>query len=82
MSDVQTLLEQLYRGESLSREQAQRLFQPLVAGELNEITISALLTALKIKGETIDEISGAADALLDAARPFPAAGTGVIDIVG
>ncbi len=82
MSDVQTLLEQLYRGESLSREQAQRLFQPLVAGELNDITISALLTALKIKGETIDEISGAADALLDAAKPFPTAGTGVIDIVG
>lgn len=82
MSDVQTLLEQLYRGESLSREQAQSLFQPLVAGELNDITISALLTALKIKGETIDEISGAADALLDAAKPFPTAGTGVIDIVG
>ncbi|WP_417761582.1 anthranilate phosphoribosyltransferase [Shewanella sp.] len=82
MSDVQTLLEQLYRGESLSREQAQSLFQPLVAGELNEITISALLTALKIKGETIAEITGAADALLAAAKAFPASGAGVIDIVG
>lgn len=82
MSDVQALLEQLYRGESLSREQAQSLFQPLVAGELNEITISALLTALKIKGETIAEITGAADALLAAAKAFPASGAGVIDIVG
>ncbi|WP_430742020.1 anthranilate phosphoribosyltransferase [Shewanella mangrovi] len=82
MSDVQPLLEQLYRGQSLSREQAQSLFQPLVAGELSEITIGALLVALKIKGETIDEISGAADALLAAAKPFPATGAGVIDIVG
>ncbi|MCL1075036.1 anthranilate phosphoribosyltransferase [Shewanella dokdonensis] len=82
MSDIQPLMEQLYAGKSLSRSQAQALFTPLIAGELSEAAISALLVALKIKGETIDEISGAADALLAAAKPFPVSGNGVIDIVG
>ncbi|GGY89409.1 anthranilate phosphoribosyltransferase [Shewanella fodinae] len=82
MSDIQPLMEQLYAGKSLSRSQTQALFTPLIAGELSEAAISALLVALKIKGETVDEISGAADALLAAAKPFPVSGHGVIDIVG
>ncbi|MFQ6370495.1 anthranilate phosphoribosyltransferase [Shewanella sp. YIC-542] len=82
MTDIHPLLEQLYAGHSLSRRQTQALFTPLIAGELSEAAISALLVALKIKGETIDEISGAADALLAAAKPFPQSGSGVIDIVG
>ncbi|MDF0535101.1 anthranilate phosphoribosyltransferase [Shewanella yunxiaonensis] len=82
MPDIQPLMEQLYAGQSLSRSQSKALFAPLIAGELSEAAISALLIALKIKGETIDEISGAADALLAAAKPFPMSGKGVIDIVG
>ena len=44
-------LEQLYRGEDLSREASQALFEVLLRGEMDPIVLSSLLTALKIKGE-------------------------------
>ena len=60
----------LLGGESLSASQSQALFGELVAGRLDEPTIAALLIALKIKGETTDELIGAARALRAADAPF------------
>jgi len=81
------LLESLYRGESLSRQDAKTLFSTIIQGEMNQITMAGMLVAMKMRGETIDEISGAADALRAAAKPFPAAHEatvtqGIVDIVG
>ena len=53
-----------------TRPQAERLFEALVAGRLDEPAIAALLIALKIKGETTDELIGAARALRAADAPF------------
>lgn len=81
---IKALLDKAYLGEKLSREEAASVFSALVKGELDEITIGALLIALKVRGETIDEICGAADALRSAANPFPrpALDGPVLDIVG
>ena len=57
------LLESLYRGESLNRQDAKKLFSSIIQGEMNEVTMAGMLVAMKMRGETIDEISGAADAL-------------------
>ena len=75
-------LEQLYRGQSLSRETLQQLFDVLLRGEMDPIILSSLLTALKIKGESPAEIAGAASALLAAAKPFPRPDYAFCDIVG
>jgi len=75
-------LEQLYRGQDLSRETLQQLFDVLLRGEMDPIILSSLLTALKIKGESPAEIAGAASALLAAAKPFPRPDYAFCDIVG
>ncbi|GIU05280.1 anthranilate phosphoribosyltransferase [Shewanella sp. c952] len=85
--DNAQLLESLYRGESLSRQDAKTLFSTIIQGEMNEVTMAGMLVAMKMRGETIDEISGAADALRAAAKPFPApsettVAQGIVDIVG
>ncbi|OIN09694.1 anthranilate phosphoribosyltransferase [Oceanisphaera psychrotolerans] len=75
-------MEQLYRGENISREQSQELFGQLLRGDMDPIVISSLLTALKIKGESPEEIAGAASALLAAANAFPRPDYAFCDIVG
>ena len=64
-------LEQLYRGENLSREATQALFDVLLRGEMEPVVLSSLLTALKMKGEAPSEIAGAASALIAAAALAP-----------
>lgn len=75
-------LETLCQGRSLDRAQSEELFGSMVNGGLTEPMMAAVLTALKIKGETSDEIAGAALALRRAARPFPRPAGQVADIVG
>ena len=76
------ILEQLYAGQSLSSEQSQVFFEQVVLGEVDPIILSSLLTALKIKGETPEEITGAANALIAQAKAFPRPDYDFTDIVG
>ena len=61
-------LNTLYQGQSLTRDAARDAFGQVVRGEVDPIVLASLLTALKIKGETPEEIAGAAEALLAEAR--------------
>jgi anthranilate phosphoribosyltransferase len=63
-------INRLTMGQNLTTDQAQQLFESLVEGKLNSIEITALLIALKTKGETADEILGAVRALRKAAGTF------------
>ncbi|TFI57454.1 anthranilate phosphoribosyltransferase [Sphingomonas parva] len=67
---VETALAALYSGHSLDREQARHLFGALVQGGLAEPSIAAMLIALRLKGETPEELIGAARALRAADEPF------------
>lgn len=80
--NVHTILEQLYAGNSLSSQQSQEFFAQVVQGNIDPIILSSVLTALKIKGETPEEITGAANALLAQAKPFPRPNYDFTDIVG
>ena len=79
---VQPILEQLYLGESLNEAQSQHFFEQVVLGNIDPIILSSVLTALKIKGETPDEVTGAAKALLAQAKSFPRPDYHFTDIVG
>ncbi len=57
--------------KSLSKEQTYKLFTDVVNGDMDDVVLSALLSALKVRGETAEEIAGAAQALADNAKPFP-----------
>jgi len=59
------------RGESLSKAESEVLFDEITRGTMNDIEIAGLLVALKIKGETPEEIAGAAAILTRKAESFP-----------
>ena len=63
-------LPRLLEGEDLPAEDAEHLFERLVIGKLEPAEIAGLLIALRMKGETADEMIGAARALGAAALPF------------
>ena len=64
-------LARLYRRRTTSpRPRPRSLFEALVEGRLDDPAIAALLIALKIKGETTDELIGAARALRAADAPI------------
>lgn len=55
---------------SLSREQARELMSAVLAGQATDAQIAALLVALHMKGETVEEIVGFAEAIRAAAAPL------------
>ena len=76
------VLERVVAGADLSVSDAEQAFARIVRGEADVIEISALLIALRTKGETAEEVAGAAHALLAAALPFPTPDYDVIDCCG
>ncbi|MFT6140555.1 MAG: anthranilate phosphoribosyltransferase [Psychromonas sp.] len=80
--NIHKILEQLYAAKSLSSEQSQAFFERVVQGEVDPVILSSVLTALKMKGETAQEITGAANALLAQATAFPRPNYDFTDIVG
>lgn len=63
-------LPRLLEGEDLSAEDAEHLFERLVLGKLEPAEIAGMLIALRMKGETSEEMIGAARGLFAAALPF------------
>ena len=75
-------LSNLYGGHSLDKQTCTAIFSQVVQGEVDDIVLSSLLTALKMKGETPEEIAGAAAALVNHAAPFSRPDCVFADIVG
>jgi len=57
--------------ESLSREEARSVMAEVLSGACSDAQIAALLVALNMKGETVAEIVGFAEAIRAAAEPLP-----------
>src|SRR3954454_8763006 len=75
-------IARLLDGNDLNRAEARSLFDKIVAGTLSEPLMAAAFTALRVKGETAQELIGAAEALRAAARPFPSPATLFADSCG
>lgn len=58
-------------GQSLARAEAREVMAEVLAGSCTDAQIAALLVALRMKGETVEEIVGFAEAIRAAATPFP-----------
>lgn len=67
MSCLQTLI----RRESLTEDDAYRLFGAMLAGQLDEPMIAAILALLAAKGPTVDECTGAARVMRAHVTPVP-----------
>ena len=70
------------RNESLARTDAREVMAEVLAGNCTDAQIAALLMALRMKGETVEEIVGFAEAIRGAATPLPIAPAGALDLSG
>jgi anthranilate phosphoribosyltransferase len=67
-TNLAELLGRLSRGISLSRSEAAETLRAVMTGMVSEIQTAALLTAMRTKGETIEEIAGFAETMRAHAR--------------
>jgi anthranilate phosphoribosyltransferase len=75
-------LERAVSGEPFSRAEMRALVREIMSGALADVQIAALLAALRTRGETLDEVVGAAEAMRELAVRLPAAPAGAIDTCG
>jgi anthranilate phosphoribosyltransferase len=72
--DPRPFLKEIARGKhaarDLSREDARALFEAILGGELDGVALGAVLVALRVKGESLDELGGMMDALAAHVRPM------------
>ena len=59
MKKIKEIIEKTYKSKDLSEEESIFIFDEIMNGNISEVLISSFLTALKIKGENINEIYGA-----------------------
>ncbi|MTA82067.1 MAG: anthranilate phosphoribosyltransferase, partial [Actinobacteria bacterium] len=76
-----SLLTQLLDGENLSIAEATWAMNEMVGGTATPSQIAAFLIALRAKGETVDEVVGFRDAVLEHSLPLPV-NPRALDIVG
>jgi anthranilate phosphoribosyltransferase len=79
--DAREALGIIAAGRTLTRDEAHGAMSSVMAGEATPAQLGALLAALHIRGETVDEIAGCAAALRDVAVRVSVA-PDAIDIVG
>jgi anthranilate phosphoribosyltransferase len=68
--------------QSLSREEARVVMAEVLAGKCSDAQIAALLVALHMKGETVEEIVGFAEAIRAAAAPLGLRPNHAVDVSG
>src|SRR5882672_2977678 len=68
--------------QSLARAEARAVMTEVLTGKCSDTQIAALLVALHMKGETVEEIVGFAEAIRSAATPFELHGNAVLDASG
>jgi anthranilate phosphoribosyltransferase len=79
---LRSLLLRLMRGEDLRREEASLLLDALLEGEATDAQIAAALVALAVKGETVDELTGMAEAMRQRATRINSRHERFIDTAG
>jgi anthranilate phosphoribosyltransferase len=79
--NIRDALAKLVLGQNLTRAEAHAAMRSLVEGEATPSQIAAFAVALRMKGETAEEIAGLAEVMREAATRVDA-GSDVVDVVG
>jgi anthranilate phosphoribosyltransferase len=77
---MNSILKKVVQKNDLSQDEARVAMNMIMSGEVNDIILASYITALRVKGETIDEIAGSAMAMRQTAVKFDA--QDALDIVG
>ncbi len=76
------LLNKIIENNNLTFSEAQVCMNQIMSGELTSSQIAALVTALRMKGETIDEIAGFVQAMRQGSVKVPNVPKNVVDTCG
>ncbi len=79
--DLKQLIAVVAAGSSLSRQQAETAFETIMSGNATPSQMGGFLMALRVRGETVDEVTGAATIMRAKAHPV-AAPADAMDVVG
>jgi len=79
---IQEAIQALIAGADLDREKARAVMDQIMSGGATDAQIGAFLIALRIKGESVDEIVGCAEGMREKATPIETARTDLIDTCG
>ena len=80
--DWPTILGKLSAGTDLSQSEAREAMSEVMGGTASAAQISALIVSLRMKGETVDEMTGFVQAIKSAAVAVPVDSNGLVDVVG
>lgn len=80
--NIQQAIAQVVERQDLTRQDMQSVMQQIMSGECTDAQIGGLLIALRMKGETVSEITAAAAVMASLASHVEIDATNLIDIVG
>ncbi|MAY42476.1 MULTISPECIES: anthranilate phosphoribosyltransferase [unclassified Neptuniibacter] len=80
--DIKQALATIVERQDLSESEMKAVMQQIMTGNATDAQIGGLLMALRMKGETVAEITGAADAMRELAIPVSISIPNAVDIVG
>lgn len=81
MDELRALIGKVATGTALSRQEAAAAFDRMMSGEATPSQMGALLMGLRVRGETVDEITGAVTTMRAKMLPVEAPAD-AIDVVG
>ena len=81
MSDLKPFINKVATGSPLTRDEAEQAFTIMMSGQATPAQIGGFLMSLRVRGETIDEITGAVASMRKKMLPVEA-DENAIDIVG
>ena len=79
---IQEAIKDLIAGADLGRARTRAAMDQIMSGQATDAQIGAFLVALRIKGETVDEIAGCAEVMREKATPIATARPDLIDTCG
>ena len=80
--DMPSAIGQVIEGQDLSAEEMLSVMRLIMSGEATDAQIGGFLVALRLKGETVDEISAAATVMRELATPVDVDTKGLVDTCG
>jgi anthranilate phosphoribosyltransferase len=80
--DIKQALEIVVLGTDLSAAEMRDVMRQIMTGNASEAQIGGFLVALRMKGESIDEIAGAVEVMRELVTGVKVSGDGLVDIVG
>ncbi|NDJ86506.1 MAG: anthranilate phosphoribosyltransferase [Chloroflexi bacterium] len=79
---IQHAIRKVSQQQDLTRDEAHAAMQDIMSGQATAAQIGGYLIGLRLKGETVDEITGSAQAMREVANPAPIQAANAIDTCG